>query len=332
MLGAKWWQRPEPPVAQARTRKPIEEKESYRWLEGYTLACEVKQACPTTLVVHVADREGDSHEWVVDAMRRPAAARADFLLRAKYNRRLAKGQEHSSLWTAMREAQPLGRLTFALARTPERPPRQLTVTVTAKQVMFQQARRPGGPRPAVEVAAVYAQEGAPPQGEEAVEWLLLTSLPVVDFASACTVVQWYRCRWEIALFFRVLKQGCQIEQLRLQTEQRRLNARALYLLMAWRIHLITMAGRAYPEVSCDVVFEPHEWQTISTMHDRCHPPQAPPVLRDIVRSLAQLGGFLARKGDGEPGIKSIWQGYQRLHEFIYAMEIHCAVHALQRNV
>jgi hypothetical protein len=69
-----------------------------------------------------------------------------------------------------------------------------------------------------------------------------------------------------------------------------------------------------------VVFELHEWQTISMMQHRCHPPQAPPALRDRVRSLAQLGGFFARQGDGEPGIQAIWQGYQRLHEFIYAVE------------
>src|ERR1044071_8227464 len=154
VVGPKWWQRPEQPVAQARKRKPIEEKEIYRWLEGYTLACEVQQTCPATLVVNVADREGDIHEWFVDALRQPPGARAAFLLRAKHNRRLAKGQEHSYLWPEMREAQPLGHLTFALARTPERPPRQLTVTVTAKQVTFRQARRPGGPLPPVQVTAL----------------------------------------------------------------------------------------------------------------------------------------------------------------------------------
>ncbi|HSF32694.1 MAG TPA: hypothetical protein VLK82_19750 [Candidatus Tectomicrobia bacterium] len=66
----KVWQRPEQPVAQQRKSKPIEEKESYRWLEGYQSACEVKQACPATLVVNMADREGDIQEWFVDAMRR----------------------------------------------------------------------------------------------------------------------------------------------------------------------------------------------------------------------------------------------------------------------
>jgi Transposase Tn5 dimerisation domain len=136
------------------------------------------------------------------------------------------------------------------------------------------------------------------------------------------------CDYNIELFFRVLKQGCQIEQLRLQTDQRLLNAIAIYLIIAWRIHLITRVGRAYPEVSCEVVFEPREWHTIYTMQHHRRPPQAPPVLYDMVRSLAQLGGFLARKDDGEPGIRSIWQGYQRLQEFIYAVETHRTVNVL----
>ena len=82
------------------------------------------------------------------------------------------------------------------------------------------------------------------------------------FPSACTVVQWDRCRWEIELFFRGLKPGCQIEQWRVQTEQRLLNALAIYVIVAWRIHTITMVGRAYPAVSCAVVFAPREWHTL----------------------------------------------------------------------
>jgi Transposase Tn5 dimerisation domain/Transposase DNA-binding len=332
VLGLQVWQRPEQPVAQERHRKPLEEKESYRWLKGYQLACEVQQRCPDTLVVNVADREGDIHEWFLDAMRRLSGERAEFIIRAKCNRRLAKGQEPRYLWEEMQQARPAGSITVELTRQPDRPPRQVTLQVAVKQVTFHGARRPGGRLPPVELVAVYAKEPRPPSGEEPIEWLLLTSLPVADFPSACTVVQWYRCRWEIELFFRVLKQGCQIEQLRLQTDQRLLNALALYLIVAWRIHSITMAGRTYPDVSCEVVFEPREWHTIYTMQHHRHPPQAPPSLRDMVRGLAQLGGFLARKGDGEPGIQAIWQGYQCLHEFIYALETHRTVNTLERNV
>jgi len=133
-------------------------------------------------------------------------------------------------------------------------------------------------------------------------------------------------------FFRVLKRGCQIEQVRGQTAQRLLNALAIDLIVAWRIHNITMAGRAYPEVSCKVGFEPQEWYTLYTLQHHCHPPPTPPSLREMVRSLAQLGGFLARQGDGEPGIKAIWQGYQRLHEFISAIDTSRTVNAVERNV
>jgi hypothetical protein len=325
VLGATLWQRPEQPVGHKRKRKPIEEKESYRWLEGYALACEVQQTCAETVVISVADCEGDIQEWFLDAMSRPGEERAEFIIRAKCNRRLAPGAVHSYLWEERQAARPLGKLTFTLSRQVERPARRVTLSVKARPVTFHGARRPGGRLPPVQLWAVYARELKPPKGEEPIEWLLLTSLPVEDFSSACLVVQWYGARWEIELFFRVLKQGCQIEQLRLETEHRLLNALTIYLIIAWRIHTITMMGRAYPDASCDSVFEPREWQTIYTMQYHSRPPVQPPPLRDTVRALAQLGGFLARRGDGEPGIKSIWQGYQRLHEFIHAVEIHLAV-------
>jgi hypothetical protein len=199
VLGLRMWQRPEEPVAQERARKPLEEKESYRWLEGYELACEVQQRCPDTLVVNVADREGDIQEWFLEAMSRAPAHRAEFIIRAKCNRRIAKGTEHSYLWQEMRTARPLGRLTVEVSRRADRPPRQATLAVSVRRVTFNGARRPGGRLPPVEVTVVYAKERHPPKGEEPLEWLLLTSLPVEDFASACTIVQWYRCRWKIEI-------------------------------------------------------------------------------------------------------------------------------------
>jgi hypothetical protein len=212
VLGAKFWQRPEEPVAHERARKPIEEKESYRWLEGYALACEVQQACPQTVVVSVADCEGDIQEWFLDAMHRPAEERAEFLIRAKCNRRLAEGARYDYLWDEMAAARPLGKLTFTLSRQADRPARRVTLGVKALPVTFYGARRPGGRLPPVQLWAVYAIERKPPKGAEPIEWLLLTSVPVADFAGACLVVQWYRVRWAIELFFRVLKQGCRIEQ------------------------------------------------------------------------------------------------------------------------
>jgi hypothetical protein len=87
----KVWQRPEEPIAPPRNSKPLEEQESDRWLEGYRGACEVKQACPTTLVVHVAAREGDIQEWCGDARRREPHQRAEVIIRATCHRRLGPG-------------------------------------------------------------------------------------------------------------------------------------------------------------------------------------------------------------------------------------------------
>jgi Transposase DNA-binding len=109
VLGAKLWQRPEQPVGRERKHKPIEEKESYHWLEGYALACEVQQACVETAVVSVADCEGDIQEWFLDAMQRSPHERAEFLVRAKCNRRLTPGAAHGYSWEEMQAARPLSR-------------------------------------------------------------------------------------------------------------------------------------------------------------------------------------------------------------------------------
>jgi hypothetical protein len=109
-------------VTQQRKRTPIEEKESYRWLEGYRGACQVKQACAATLVVTMADRKGDIQEWLVEAMRREPAQRAECIIRAKCNRRLAPGSAQRYVWAERQQTPSLGTRTIGLARQPERPP------------------------------------------------------------------------------------------------------------------------------------------------------------------------------------------------------------------
>jgi hypothetical protein len=178
------WQRPAQPVAQQRKNKPMAERESYRWREGYHGACAVKQACPTTLVVKMADRDGDIQEWFVDARRREPGQRAECIIRAKEHRRLAPGATPRDVWAERPQTCALGTRTIDRTRPPERPPRSVTLTVRAQPVTFHGARRPGGNLPPVTVSAVYAQESSPPQGEAPMAWLLLTSLPVTD--SGCS--------------------------------------------------------------------------------------------------------------------------------------------------
>jgi len=136
-------------------------------------------------------------------MRRLPGERAECIIRAKCNRRIAKGQEPSYLLEEMQKARAAGSITVEVTRQPHPPPRQGTLRVAVKRVMFSGTRRPGGKLPPVAVVAVYAKERRPPRGEEPIEWLLLTSLPAADFPSACLVLQWYQCRWEIELLAHV---------------------------------------------------------------------------------------------------------------------------------
>ena len=130
----------------------------------------------------------------------------------------------------------------------------------------------------------------------------------------------------------MLKPGGQSEQVRVPTEQRLLNALAMDVLVAWRLHTITMAGRASPAVAGESVLEPRAWHTRYTLQHHGQPPPTPPPRREMGRRLAQLGGFFARTRDGEPGLKAIWQGYQRLHDFLSAIETDRTVNACERNV
>jgi hypothetical protein len=133
------------------------------------------------------------------------------------------------------------------------------------------------------------------------------------------VYRFMGCDCHIEVYFRVIKQACRVEALRLQTPQRIFNAIAVYLIIAWRLHMLTMVARQHPDIPCDHVLSDEEWQTIYIMKQQRPPPKQPPTLRESTRMLAMLGGFLARKGDGEPGTKTIWVGYINLIGYIKAI-------------
>lgn len=88
-----------------------------------------------------------------------------------------------------------------------------------------------------------------------------------------------------------------------------------YSIVAWRLLWLTYEARVNPEASIDTVLETHEWQSLYCMvHQSRHLPPEPPSVWQCVRWIAQLGGFLGRKGDGDPGVKTLWRGFQRLND------------------
>ena len=142
------------------------------------------------------------------------------------------------------------------------------------------------------------------------------------FEQAIEVLQWYLCRWQIEIFFKVLKSGCKIEELQLEHITRLEPALAFYMMVAWRVLYLTMLGRSCPELPCDVVFGQEEWKAVYIVCEKQAPPEEPPTLDFMIRMVARFGGFLNRKHDGFPGPKTIWIGIQRCRDFALAIEAH----------
>lgn len=312
VLAAQCWARdPEEYGKKAQRHSlPIEEKESSKWLTSFTATAATVAACPKTTIVSVGDREADIYELFALAARTPNAPL--LLVRARHDRKLA--QEQGQLYHQMDHCSEAGIQEIAVPRKGAQPARTAQLSVRHCPVVLAPPKRHTGSGP-LTIWAVLAVETEPPEGVAPLRWLLLTTVPTETFADACERLAWYAQRWTIEVFFRTLKSGCKIEDRQLGTANRLEACLAIDLVVAWRIHYLTKLGRETPDVPCSVYFEEAEWKAlVAFVTKKPIPATEPPTLRDALRMLATLGGFLARKNDGEPGTQTLWLGVQRLSD------------------
>lgn len=297
-------------TASARRKLPIEEKESYRWLAAFQQTITLT---PNTVhMVTVCDREADVYEMFVLAHDRQAS----LLVRASADRSLADDKV-THLWAKVERQRRVGKLTVAITGNQTRAARHATVTLRFCRVTLKPPTRPHPPQmPPVTLTAILVREEHPPTTiDEPIEWLLLTNTAVSTFVDAVRVVGWYCCRWQIEVYHKILKSGCQVEDSRLQTAARLQNYLALMAIIAWRLHWLTYINRTDPNQPCTVVLTTPEWQALYLRtHKTSAFPKKLPTVHQVIRWIAQLGGFLGRKSDGEPGITVIWRGWQRLQD------------------
>jgi hypothetical protein len=311
LLDSFTWVRPEKVAGTAPSAPAAaEEKESRRWLDALTRTSGILPAGVRMLTV--ADREADCFEFFDHARN----LGEHVLVRVHHDRSVAVGDEIRPLWDAARAAEPLGRITFTVPRDDQnkRPEREAIATLQVASVQLQcpqhLAARHLAPVPA---CVILLHEIDVPPDQEPVQWLLLTSLAVRTLAEAEQCVLWYSWRWRIERLHFILKSGCNYEKLQLETAERLWRALAIYLIVAWRVLYIDMVGRTLPTAPCTVFLTRDEWQALCCRRMKTPiPPTTLPDCRTAVRCLAQLGGFLSRKGDGEPGVKTLWRGLRRL--------------------
>ena len=297
--------------------RPLDIAESRRWVEGYERVAERASDLPATRLVYVADREADIQELMqrAHALSHPA----DYLLRAQHNRCLPEG---GKLWSETLAAPSLGEIEFMLpARTNQRP------RLVRQALHVRTVQLPDGHGGRMPVTCLIAREGETSEDHKPIEWRLLTNRAVTTLEQAAELIDWYRCRWEIETLFHVLKNGCRIEALQLGHVKKLELALALYLVVAWRLAYLVRLGRVHPELPASAVFEQMEWQAAWLLAEK-DPPKKVPTVREVIRRVAMLGGFLGRKGDGEPGVKTLWQGYARVTSFVRGVEKMRTNHAL----
>lgn len=317
------------PKRQTRRKRVINQKESFRWLE---LVDAVESLLPHEVEVWVAgDREAD----IFDLFAMPRRPGLELVVRATHDRKVGRA-EAKSLYKAVDAAQVVGEMEVAVPRSRKREARTAVLEVRTCGVTLLPPRNQVGRRDLspVEVSVVRVRETrSTPKGEAPIEWMILTTIPVHTLADAVRIVEAYAQRWKVERYHYVLKSGCGVEDLQLQSAERIERALALYNVVAWRLLYLTYIARIAPELPCTAVLDEDEWKALYVVgSSRPKPlPQTIPTVREAVRKLAMLGGFQGRKGDGEPGVQSIWTGLRRLMDFTLAWERLRASQALVGN-
>jgi hypothetical protein len=310
----------ERPPRQPGARLPLEERESYKWLEGLDA---VAQALPAgTQGVLIQDREADM--FPLFAAPRPAPL--DLLVRAaqnrtvRFTRELAEAdlpeEQTGRLFTVAAAAPVVGTHTARVARRSSRPnevavpERDAVLTLRVQQVALAPPsgqRRGNAPQT---VWVIEAREETPPEGVPALCWVLLTTLAVPDLATARTVVGYYARRWRIERLHFVLKSGLRAERLQIDDATSLTHALAVYYVVAWRLLHLTYVARETPEASARTVLEAEELTVLTAAVGR-------PVktVAQVVQAMAKLGGFLPYQKT-PPGLKTLWHGWQYLQGLV----------------
>ncbi len=291
---------------------PIEQKESYKWLVSFRKATKAQEHCPQSTFVSIGDREADIYELFELALQESVSRKAQLLVRAKYDRHLTQEQGH--LCERLARQAVSGIQEVRIPRHNNYPARVARLEVRFAEVSLKPPPRKSK-MPHLTVWAILAREINPPEDIDPVEWLLVTTMKTTTFEQAVEKIAWYTVRWGIEVYHRTLKSGCKIEERQLGTAERIETCLAIDMVVAWRIVYLTRLGRDTPDVPCTVYFEEAEWKALTAyITQNPVPPERTPTLREATREVASLGGFLGRKGDGEPGTKSLWIGLQRLDD------------------
>jgi len=317
ILSQKLWTRTKPTglitkSGKNATRIPIEDKESFRWIEAMRNVCE-KVKDPRR-VIHVGDRESDIFEFFHEAKK----LNTHFLIRIRNHSRCLKSG--GKLFDPISSTASKGKYELTVnSKTGKE--RIATIEVKYYPVTILPSIDKKKLKP-VKAWVISAIEKNPPKKEDAIDWKLLTDMKVSSFKDALKKIDWYKKRWQIEVYHKVLKSGCKVLDCRLRTFERLSRYVALMTVVAWRIFWMSMVGRRSPDLNPKFVFTNDE---LKAMQLYVKKKSKTNIFRlnanDWIRKLATLGGFSGRKSDGDPGPLVLWRGYLRLQDIMLGVSL-----------
>lgn len=325
-LGIVAWRcdAPEPSTGEKK-RDPrtivAEHKASWRWIEGLGACIDAERELTQTRVIHVMDREGDFfelfHQW-----RQHQSERDELLVRAKHNR---NGEGEIKIFDQVAGLEPRGEVEVRVPRRtsrakkgrraaqPVRRARTAVLSLRWTQVLIQPPPYgPSGGHPPVRVWLLHAREDVPPaNGDNPLEWFLLTTISLDDCESAIRVLDFYAKRWRIEDWHRILKTCCRAEKNCLRDAEFLKRVLAINMVVAWRVHLMTLLGREVPDLPMETLFSDLEIKVLKLVARR-EKLQTPVCLGDAINIVARLGGYYNRPHDPIPGALILSRGTMRL--------------------
>jgi len=322
-----WSRRPQKKSKYEQTKMPITKKESYRWIECLE---QTKALIPSgTRALVVADRECDIYEYFEAAQ----DFEIDVLVRLNHDRVVVdEFGESLRVEEVLKNEKSRGKLNIHVPGNGSRIARDAIMEIKFAKICLQ--GKPRGvstkKRRDLQLSVVRLEEKNTPMGKTPLKWTLLTSLPVETFEQAQEMMKYYRMRWTIELFFKSLKTGCNVEKCRLDDGEKLIKFIALCGVIAWRIMWLTWLGRELPQASGELALTEVEWKVlwIKKHKDKikagvmkAEPPETIPDLCTVTKLIASLGGFMNRKGDGNPGLITITRGWMSIMETAEVYEI-----------
>lgn len=286
------------------TRIPIEQKESYRWLENLKQSTELLQI--PSRCVHIGDRESDIYELFCIAKE----LNTHFLVRTCVDRLIEDGKR--TIADEMSIIEPKGSHNIEMQ---DADGNKIEVELEIRYQLINVLPPIGKQKkyPGLRLTIIHAEETNAPLNRDKIVWKLATNLPVNSTLEAIEKLDWYALRWRIETFHKILKSGCKAESSRLRTAQRITNLIAIFCILSWRIFWMTMISRHSPNASPELAFTNEEINLLDRLVKKKPIEENPNKnLSYYISKVARLGGYLARKSDPPPGNIVMWRGFSRL--------------------